>query len=54
MVLRTKAKETMLAALHFKSVKFLPPVTLPIFVELVRHNVGILCLDLGELASVAI
>ena len=38
-------------ALHFKSVNFLLPVTIPISVELVRHNVGILCLNFGELAS---
>jgi hypothetical protein len=51
MVIRTKAKETLLVALHFKYVNILLPVTLPISVVLVRHNVWILCLDCGELAS---
>ena len=51
MVIRTKSKETSVIALHFKSVNFLLPVTIPISVELVRHNVGILCLNFGELAS---
>jgi len=50
-VIRTKVKETLVVALHFKCVKFLLPVTVPISVELVRHNVGIFCLYFGELAS---
>jgi hypothetical protein len=40
MVVRTKAKETLLVALHFKYVDSLLPVSIPISVELVRHNVG--------------
>ena len=51
MVIRTKAKETLVVALHLKSVNSLLPVTMPISVELVRHNVGILCLNFWELAS---
>ena len=52
MVILTNATETLLVALHFKCVNVVLPVTIPISVELVRHNVGILCLNFGELASV--
>ena len=49
MVILTNATETLLVALHFKCVNVVLPVTIPISVELVRHNVGILCLNFGEL-----
>ena len=50
MVIRTKATETLLVALHFKSVNFLLQVTIPNSVELVRHNVRIMCQNFGKLA----
>ena len=51
MVIRTKTTETLLVALHFKCVNFLLQVTIPNSVELVHHDVRILCLNFGELAN---
>jgi len=51
MVILTKATETLLVALHFKCVNVVLPVMITISVELVRHNVGILCLNFWELES---